>query len=302
MKSVLALGSLLALLLASLATPTLAAPDYPGGPDLIVDAHLACSGATFRTIQAAVDAATPGTKIRVCPGTYTEDVLIRVPLKLVAKPLGRAVIHGSIRIDGDLPPSSSFLGGDDVRLEGFVVDATGHDTGILVYMADRVDVRNNSIAGAANAGISLVDSGDVTVRNNTSSHNPGHGIALNGMVRTAVKHNITNDNGGDGIHQQEGEFNNYDTNTSDHNGANGISICYDANFDRIERNRANNNRLAGIAICGESVRGITIKSNTLRQNTTDAIDETVGTGTAGTNNTWTRNKCTTSTPAGLCIT
>ena len=64
MRSILTLGSLLALLLASLVTPTLAAPDYPGGPDLIVDDDLACSRATFRTIQAAVDAATPGTKIR----------------------------------------------------------------------------------------------------------------------------------------------------------------------------------------------------------------------------------------------
>src|SRR5688500_16223125 len=106
MRPIFALASLLALLLASLATPALAAPDYPGGPDLIVDDDLACSGATFHTIQAAVDAATPGSKIRVCPGHYAEQVRIITPLKLVAKPLGQAVIHGSIVVQAD-----------DVRLE-----------------------------------------------------------------------------------------------------------------------------------------------------------------------------------------
>jgi pectin methylesterase-like acyl-CoA thioesterase len=101
MRSILYLGSLLALLLASLATPALAAPDYPGGPDLIVDDNLACSGATFHTIQAALNVATPGTKIRVCPGQYYEQIRILTPLKLVAKPLGAAVIHGSIVVQAD---------------------------------------------------------------------------------------------------------------------------------------------------------------------------------------------------------
>jgi hypothetical protein len=30
-------------------------------------------------------------------------------------------------------------------------------SGILVYMADRVDVRSNGVSGAAQAGLSLVD-------------------------------------------------------------------------------------------------------------------------------------------------
>src|SRR5688572_13900297 len=96
MKSLLTFGCLLALLLSSLATPALAAPDFRGGPDLIVDDNLACSGATFRTIQSAIDVATPGTKIRVCSGHYHEQLRITTPLKLVAKPLGQAVVHGSI--------------------------------------------------------------------------------------------------------------------------------------------------------------------------------------------------------------
>jgi len=42
----------------------------------------ACPDAQFSTIQAAVDAASPGTVIRICPGTYPEQVSIKKPLSL----------------------------------------------------------------------------------------------------------------------------------------------------------------------------------------------------------------------------
>ena len=56
-----------------------AAADSPGdGPNtLIVDDDAAdCPDAAFTSIQAAVDAAGPGDQIKVCPGTYQEQVRI----------------------------------------------------------------------------------------------------------------------------------------------------------------------------------------------------------------------------------
>jgi pectin methylesterase-like acyl-CoA thioesterase len=100
MKSIFALGSLLTLLLASLATPALAAPATAGGPSIIVDDNLRCAGAHFSTIQSAVDAAPPGTTIRVCPGTYSENVRITTPLTLVGKPESQAIVHGTIVVTG----------------------------------------------------------------------------------------------------------------------------------------------------------------------------------------------------------
>ena len=41
-----------------------------------------CPDAQFSTIQAAVDAASPGTVIRICRGTYPEQVRINKPLSL----------------------------------------------------------------------------------------------------------------------------------------------------------------------------------------------------------------------------
>jgi hypothetical protein len=47
---------------------------------LVVDDNSACPGATFTTIQSAVNAASAGDTIKVCAGTYIENVTISVAL------------------------------------------------------------------------------------------------------------------------------------------------------------------------------------------------------------------------------
>ncbi len=61
-------------------------------PDaLVVDDDLACPGATYSTIQAAIDAATVGATIQVCPGTYNENVHInKAGIKLIGPKAGVA--------------------------------------------------------------------------------------------------------------------------------------------------------------------------------------------------------------------
>jgi nitrous oxidase accessory protein NosD len=52
-------------------------------PVIVVGAKsAACPDAQFSTIQAAVDAASPGTVLRICKGTYPEQVSIKKPLSL----------------------------------------------------------------------------------------------------------------------------------------------------------------------------------------------------------------------------
>ena len=55
----------------------------PGGTAGRNDAS--CDTAAYSTIQSAVDAAASGGAVVVCPGTYTEDVVISQPLKLIGR-------------------------------------------------------------------------------------------------------------------------------------------------------------------------------------------------------------------------
>src|SRR6266849_5714756 len=51
-------------------------PSSSSGALFVDDDHLDCPSATFTTIQAAVDASGPNDTIKVCPGTYREQVRI----------------------------------------------------------------------------------------------------------------------------------------------------------------------------------------------------------------------------------
>jgi len=93
-----------------------------------------CPGAQFSTIQAAVNAAQPGTIIRICPGTYPEQVSITKPLSLRGD--NRVVIQPS----------------------NVTANSTGASSGqpiaaiILVQNATSVDIRDVIVDGT-NSGI-----------------------------------------------------------------------------------------------------------------------------------------------------
>lgn len=78
-----------------------------------------CPGAQFSTIQAAVNAASPGTIIRICPGTYPEQVSITKPLSL----------HGEngvvIQPSNVTPNSTGTASGQPIAAIILVQDVTG---------------------------------------------------------------------------------------------------------------------------------------------------------------------------------
>ncbi|TAJ80992.1 hypothetical protein EPO44_18190 [bacterium] len=101
--------------------------------ELIVDDNLVeCPAAGFMTIQAAVDAAGPGAKIRVCPGTYNEQVTINKPLRIIGD-------NGAV-----------------VKRSGMTANTTSLSTGapisaaILVKDTTEVTIRSLTVDGANN--------------------------------------------------------------------------------------------------------------------------------------------------------
>jgi Right handed beta helix region len=108
------------------------------GPVLLVDDDKAqCPTAEFSTIQAAIDAASPGQQIRVCAGTYTEQLTIQKTVLLAAD-------DGVTVIPSALAENSNGAGGDNIAAAILVKNVTGvHLTGF------RVDGSNNGLTGCA---------------------------------------------------------------------------------------------------------------------------------------------------------
>jgi parallel beta-helix repeat protein len=102
-------------------------------PQLVVDDDkVECPNATFSRIQDAVDAASPGATIRVCKGTYAEQVAIRKPLTIAADS-GAVLMPGTMQqnatslLDGS-PFAAALLVADtaDVSIEGLIVDGANN--------------------------------------------------------------------------------------------------------------------------------------------------------------------------------
>src|SRR5436190_1854976 len=107
---------------------------------LIVDDNLQCPGATYPTIQGAVTAASPGDTIKVCPGTYVEQVMITKNLKVE----GIAFNNENLALVMPAP-----VGANSTSLSGNPVAAI-----ILVDGASNVSLTNLTVDGAAGGRLS----------------------------------------------------------------------------------------------------------------------------------------------------
>ncbi len=186
------------------------------GTVYVDDDHPRCGGREpcFRTIQGAIDATTPRTRIEVRTGAYTEKVRVTSERTLTSS--SGAWIRGT----GEDGPCVLFDGAERASIEGFVVSGcTGVDAfqegyGIMVYgLITEVHLRRNVVRdNGPNGGIlvSFSASGDdsrVVIDGNRVFGNGGHGVAIGGGInvqdsvgrgaRIVVTNNIISDNTGE---------------------------------------------------------------------------------------------------------
>ena len=150
-----------------------AGPAAAGTPGVL---RVGCGHHSYKTIGAAVSAATSGDTIVVCPGTYREDVMVSKTLSIVG--IGRPVIDATGQFNGvQILASGS-------SIQGFTVkNAIGE--GILV-------------------GLQKAPVSDVTIRGNTVKHNDrgnptGAQIGNSNYPQCNAANNIPGDCG-EGIH------------------------------------------------------------------------------------------------------
>jgi parallel beta-helix repeat protein len=170
------------------------------------------------TIQQAVDAAAPDSTIRVCPGTYVEDVVVNTPdLALVG--IGRVTL-----VSPGAPGSGFRVTAAGVTIQGFTVTGFRGDSascGIAV-VADRAQIRDNVLTGNSNGicveasagsriaynvvrdsehvvsgageGIRALFSQGIQIANNQVTGSRVMGIRLLGVAGFAVHHNLVAEN------------------------------------------------------------------------------------------------------------
>lgn len=118
---------------------------------IVDDDHLQCPGAQFTSIQAAVQAASPGDSVQVCAGTYQETVTVdKAGLKLYSTPRQAAIIKAPAII----PTATGAIvdvTAPGVRIERFTITGPGGGPcnslryGVFVGNNGSADIRDNRI-------------------------------------------------------------------------------------------------------------------------------------------------------------
>ena len=275
-------------------------PPADGPNTLIVDDDRAdCPDAAFTSIQAAVDAAGPGDKIKVCPGTYQEQVRIglgknglllfsQIPLQAIIKaPLLMTQPNSIVLVDGadDVTIRQFTISGPyTFGIPGTCAEAGDRHTGVRIFNGSATLYGNhitqirdvNPALFGCQDGIGVlvgrqfeVQVGTATIRNNLIDLYQKGGIVVDNAGSYALV--TENDISGEGL-----------SNIIAQNGVQiGRGASADAAFAGSQQNQ--------------------IAYNKAFDNTpVDCYDETAGGGTAETANFWVHDMGGTENRSGLC--
>jgi nitrous oxidase accessory protein NosD len=146
-------------------------------PDLLVDDDkVECPTATFTSIQDAINAADPGSRIRVCPGTYREQLSMNKSLSIEGDN-GAIVLPSSMVANttgsSGTPIAAAILVKDaaNVEIEGLIVDTANngitecspHLIGIL-YQNSSGSIEHNAVRNTKlSVSLNGCQSGDAIV-------------------------------------------------------------------------------------------------------------------------------------------
>lgn len=128
------------------------------------------------SIQAAVDAAAPGSRIVVMPGEYVEThggqaaVLVEKSLQLIGSREGGGevkLLPGPGNTEGIYVRGSAEAFIDDVVIEGFTIDGF-QENGIWTWYARNFEIRNNNVGNSDHVGIYPQLSAQGLVRDNVA--------------------------------------------------------------------------------------------------------------------------------------
>ncbi len=182
----------------------------------------------YPTIQEAVDAASPGTNIRVKEGVYAEQVYV-LNDDLIIKAVGDVTLQGQFRIYSS-----------NITIRDFKINFQ-YSAGIICYYGKGIQIENNTVYYSA-TGIILIECGpDCSIKNNTV-HNNNFGIGVAECSNISVKNNTSYNNYYSGIViQTETQNTEIKDNTSYGNGQAGILVSHSVINSLVKDNIIYNN-------------------------------------------------------------
>ena len=198
---------------------------------LVDDDGVQCPGA-LTSIQDAVNGAVAGDTIRVCAGTYFEEVTID-STKTNVRLTGLGVVQLKAPLLG-ISPTGFKVEADGVQIEYFEISGFGDQCGILVT-GQRATVQSNDV------------------------HHNHFGICLQAGAQTRVRNNFVHENAFTGISTTDGSANEISGNRvigSD----TGIGVQADSD-SVIHHNFVLGHRESAIAVSGA---GTAVRNNTVR--------------------------------------
>jgi parallel beta-helix repeat protein len=150
----------------------------------------------FSTIGAAVAAASPGSKIRVEPGTYKENVIITKAVSLIGADSRNTIIDASGLANGLYIDGLDNPGLHNVFVSGFTIENANFE-GVLVTNASNVSITDNRV---------LDNDKSLSIDTDTCPGQPpfesgedfdcGEGVHLMGLSYSTVADNIIEGNSG----------------------------------------------------------------------------------------------------------
>jgi parallel beta-helix repeat protein len=259
---------------APIAIELLGGPLGDGSPIYVPD--------NYTTIQAAVNASSPGDTIIVSDGTYTENVMVNKALTIqsengsancivqTANPSNYVfvVTASNVTIRGFTLKNANGTGAAGIRLQSGVGHCTisnntasNNYCGIYLYTSSNNNLTGNTVVNNS-YGIRLyASSNNNTVTANTASNNSNSGIYLYSSLYNNLTNNTASYNSAYGIHLYSSSKSNTLTNNTASNNGKGIYLSISCNNNTLTGNTVSYNTQQGIYLDSSN------NNNTLTGNT-----------------------------------
>lgn len=232
---------------------------------LIVDdgGPVTCAGATFVTIQSAVNAASPGDTIQVCAGTYNEDVTIPATLTGLSLKGAQAGVPVTGRTFGS-PTESTVNGTISISAPNVTVDGFSQTKSVLTFAVFGIVVK----AGADNA----------VITNNIIDTITSADTGSNGTAQAIYLENGGASDGADNVSITDNRINNVHSNRS----AKGVLIGVNGATNPSQNTLIEGNSITNITSDTRGAYGVSVANTpgvsglVVRDNILDNLVGTLG--------------------------